>query len=148
MFRCVITSYSIHYTKLYDYHWHYLPATLACLAAGALIGGIQGYFIAFHRIPAFIVTLGGMLVFRGLALWLLHGQSVGPFPRGFQLLSSGFIPDPFGTDGLRVMSLLLGAAVAFGFVYMSLKERANKIQYGAAAVITSYSIHYTKLYES
>ena len=116
-----------------EYQWHYLPATLACLVAGALIGGVQGYFIAFHRIPAFIVTLGGMLVFRGLALWLLHGQSVGPFPREFQLLSSGFIPDPFGTDGLRATSLLLGAAVALGFIYMNLKERANKIRYGATA---------------
>ena len=116
-----------------DYHWHYVPATLACLIAGAAIGGLQGYFIAFHWIPAFIVTLGGMLVFRGLALWLLHGQSVGPFPKEFQLLSSGFIPDPLGAEGLRLTSLLLGAAVALGFVYMNLKERANKIRYGAAA---------------
>ena len=116
-----------------DYQWHYLPATLACLMAGALIGAMQGYFIAFHRIPAFIVTLGGMLVFRGLALWLLHGQSVGPFPREFQLLSSGFIPDPLGGESLRLTSLLLGGLVALGFFYMNLKERANKIQYGAAA---------------
>ena len=39
-----------------QFEWHYVPATIACLLAGALIGGIQGYFIAFHRIPAFIVT--------------------------------------------------------------------------------------------
>lgn len=116
-----------------EYQWHYVPATLACLMAGALIGATQGYFIAFHRIPAFIVTLGGMLVFRGLALWLLHGQSVGPFPREFQLLSSGFIPDPLGGESLRLTSLLLGGMVALGFFYMNLKERANKIQYGAAA---------------
>ena len=115
------------------FEWHYVPATLVCLMAGALIGGVQGYFIAFHRIPAFIVTLGGMLVFRGLALWLLHGQSVGPFPREFQLLSSGFIPDPLGGESLRLTSLLLGGLVTFGFFYMNLKERANKIQYGAAA---------------
>src|SRR5512146_2354715 len=41
-----------------EYHWHYIPATLVCLAAGAIIGGAQGYFVAFHRIPSFIVTLG------------------------------------------------------------------------------------------
>jgi len=116
-----------------EYQWHYLPATLVCLLAGAVIGGVQGYFIAFHRIPSFIVTLGGMLVFRGLALWLLHGQSIGPFPREFQLLSSGFIPDPFNAEGLRVASLLLGALVALAFFYMNLRERANKIQYGAVA---------------
>ncbi|MBS1227724.1 MAG: Monosaccharide-transporting ATPase [Proteobacteria bacterium] len=116
-----------------DFHWHYIPATLVCLLAGALIGGIQGYFVAFHRIPSFIVTLGGMLVFRGAALALLKGQSVGPFPREFQLLSSGFIPDPFGADGLRLTSLLLGGVVALVLFTMSLRERANKLHYGAAA---------------
>lgn len=115
-----------------DYHWHYIPATLVCLLAGALIGAIQGYFVAFHRIPSFIVTLGGMLVFRGAALALLKGQSVGPFPREFQLLSSGFIPDPFGSDGLRLTSLLLGGLVALLLLTMSLRERANQQRYGAA----------------
>ena len=116
-----------------DFHWHYIPATLVCLLAGALIGGIQGYFVAFHRIPSFIVTLGGMLVFRGAALALLKGQSVGPFPREFQLLSSGFIPDPLGSEGLRMTSLLLGGVVALLLFSMSLRERANKLHYGAAA---------------
>lgn len=115
-----------------DYHWHYIPATLVCLLAGALIGAIQGYFVAFHRIPSFIVTLGGMLVFRGAALALLKGQSVGPFPREFQLLSSGFIPDPFGSDGLRLTSLLLGGLVALLLLTLSLRERANQQRYGAA----------------
>ena len=116
-----------------QFEWHYVPATVVCLVAGAVIGGIQGYFIAFHRIPAFIVTLGGMLIFRGAGLALLQGQSVGPFPREFQLLSSGFIPDPFGGESLRITSLLLGGLVAVAFFYMNLRERANKLQYGAAA---------------
>ena len=115
-----------------ELHWHYIPATLVCLLAGALIGGLQGYFIAFHRIPAFIVTLGGMLVFRGAALALLNGQSIGPFPPQFQLLSSGFIPDPLGGESLRTTSLLIGCLVAFVLFFMSLRERANKVHYGAA----------------
>jgi putative multiple sugar transport system permease protein len=113
--------------------WHYVPATLVCIAAGALIGGLQGYFVAFHRIPSFIVTLGGMLVFRGATLALLAGKSVGPFPREFQLLSSGFIPDPLGGENLRMMSLLLGAAVAIGLFYMSMREHAAKVRYGATS---------------
>ena len=48
------------------------------------------------KIPSFIVTLAGMLVFKGLSLWLLGGKSVGPFPTEFQLLSAGFIPDVIG----------------------------------------------------
>lgn len=116
-----------------DYHWHYLPAALVCLAAGAAIGALQGYFVAFHHIPSFIVTLGGMLVFRGLALALLAGQSVGPFPPEFQLLSSGFIPDPLGSDGVKLTSVLLGCLLAGGLFYASMRERSNKVQYGANA---------------
>jgi len=115
-----------------ELHWHYIPATLVCLLVGGLIGGLQGYFVAFHRIPAFIVTLGGMLVFRGAALALLNGQSIGPFPKEFQLLSSGFIPDPLGGESLRTTSLLIGCVVAIAFFYMSIRERMNKSQYGAA----------------
>ena len=115
-----------------ELHWHYIPATLVCLLVGALIGGLQGYFVAFHRIPAFIVTLGGMLVFRGATLALLNGKSVGPFPPEFQLLSSGFIPDPLGGETLRLTTLVLGAAVAVWFFYASLRERDNKLRYGAA----------------
>ncbi|HEY9094416.1 MAG TPA: sugar ABC transporter permease, partial [Hydrogenophaga sp.] len=84
------------------YEWHFIPASIVCLLCGGLIGGLQGWFVAFSRIPAFIVTLAGMLVFKGLALALLEGQSVGPFPDAFQMLSSGFIPEVFGTEGLRV----------------------------------------------
>ena len=116
-----------------ELHWHYIPATLVCLLGGALIGGLQGYFIAFHRIPAFIVTLGGMLVFRGASLALLDGKSVGPFPPQFQLLSSGFIPDPIsGGEGLRLTSLLIGVIVTVALFYLSMRERANKLHYGAA----------------
>jgi len=88
--------------------WHYVPATLVCLAAGALIGAAQGVWVAYFRIPSFIVTLAGMLVFKGLALALLQGQSVGPFPQSFQLLSSGFIPDLFNGETLRTTSLVIG----------------------------------------
>src|SRR5262245_18335390 len=52
---------------------HFVPATLLCLACGAAIGAMQGWFIAFFKVPSFIVTLAGMLVFKGLALALLQG---------------------------------------------------------------------------
>ncbi|MBS1157148.1 MAG: sugar transporter permease [Proteobacteria bacterium] len=116
-----------------EYHWHYVPAALICLVAGALIGALQGYFVAFHKIPSFIVTLGGMLVFRGLTLALLAGQSVGPFPPEFQLLSSGFIPELINGEGLRMTSVLIGCLVSAGLFYAAMRERANKVQYGASA---------------
>jgi len=112
------------------YDWNFVPATLVCLATGAVIGGVQGWFVAFLRIPSFIVTLAGMLVFKGLALALLQGESVGPFPQTFQLLSSGFIPDMFEGAELRISSLALGVVVAFVLFAMKLRERAAHVRHG------------------
>jgi putative multiple sugar transport system permease protein len=100
-----------------------------CLAVGALIGAAQGYWIAYWRIPSFVVTLAGMLVFRGLTLALLEGQSVGPFPKSFQALSSGFIPDPFGGEELKILSLLLGVAVGAGMIFFGLRARAKQARF-------------------
>ncbi len=75
-----------------------LVVSILCLVVGGLIGAAQGYWIAYHRIPSFIVTLAGMLIFRGICQALLGGgSSVGPLPPGFKALSSGFIPDVIGT---------------------------------------------------
>jgi putative multiple sugar transport system permease protein len=111
------------------YRWHFIPATLACLLVGALIGAAQGWFIAYFKIPSFIVTLAGMLVFKGLALALLHGQSVGPFPYEFQKLSSGFIPDMFHGAELRLTSLLAGILVAFLMLALAWRTRQNQLKH-------------------
>ena len=110
-----------------------LLAALICLGVGGLIGAAQGYWIAYHRIPSFIVTLAGMLVFKGLTLALLQGQSVGPFPETFQKLSSGFIPDPFGSldgGGLRTTTLVIGVVAAVALVFFKLRGRAKLTKYG------------------
>jgi putative multiple sugar transport system permease protein len=113
-----------------QYEWHFVPTVIACLLAGAVVGAAQGYFIAFFRIPSFIVTLAGMLVFKGLALAILAGQSVGPFPESFQRISSGFVPDVFGGEQLRISSLLIGIVLALALVYAKLRDRANQLKHG------------------
>ncbi len=108
----------------------------ACLALGALIGGGQGYFVAYHRIPAFIVTLAGMLIFKGLSLTVLGGASVGPFPKSFQLLSSGFVPDAFTVTAFggpfNLLALLIGALVTALIIYFNVKERREQQAHGLA----------------
>jgi putative multiple sugar transport system permease protein len=113
-----------------EHGWHYVPAALVCLAVGAAIGAAQGWFVAYFKIPSFIVTLAGMLVFKGLALAVLQGQSLGPFPETFQKISSGFIPDVFNGSDLRLTSLLLGVAVAVLMVVAAARERANHRRHG------------------
>jgi putative multiple sugar transport system permease protein len=108
----------------------FVSATLLCLLAGAAIGAAQGYWIAYFKIPSFIVTLAGMLVFRGLTLALLAGESIGPFPKQFQLLSSGFIPNFLRSGGFHVTSLLIGVLVAAAMFYTSLRTRLNRQKHG------------------
>ncbi|PWC35743.1 multiple monosaccharide ABC transporter permease [Azospirillum sp. TSO35-2] len=109
-----------------QFHLHFLPTTLICLVAGGIIGAAQGYWVAYFRIPSFIVTLAGMLVFRGLSLALLAGQSVGPFPVEFQLLSSGFIPDVFGMSGFHLTTLLLCVVTPAIMIGMSVAARLRR----------------------
>ena len=113
-----------------EYEWHFVPTAIVSIVAGAVIGAAQGWFVAFRKIPSFIVTLAGMLVFKGLTLALLAGQSVGPFPVEFQRLSSGFIPDPMGGDALRTTSLVVGALAAAALVFFKLRGRAKLAAHG------------------
>lgn len=116
-----------------QYDWGYIPTAIVSILAGALIGAAQGWFVAFGKIPSFIVTLAGMLVFKGLTLALLQGQSLGPFPETFQKLSSGFIPDPFGGSdggGMRITSLVVGALAAAALVFFKLRGRAKLAAHG------------------
>lgn len=124
-----------------------LPVAFAipiCLIAGGLIGAAQGYWIAYWSIPPFIVTLAGMLVFRGMSLWLLEGQSVGPFPTEFQILANGFVPDIFpaswgqgladltGARQVNMLALGLGIVAAMTVVWLGLTKRARNRAYGIA----------------
>lgn len=118
-------------TLMVRLHLDIVTTTLLCLLAGAAIGAVQGFWVAYLRIPSFIVTLAGMLVFRGLCLILLAGQSVGPFPVEFQRLSSGFIPDVLALDAFslgkfHLTSLLLCAAVAAAMVAMNTRARLRR----------------------
>ena len=109
---------------------NFVLASILCLVLGGVIGAAQGYWVAFYKIPSFIVTLAGMLVFKGLALAVLEGSSVGPFPEQFQLLSTGFIPDLFSGETLRVTSLLAGLVLALILLVSKVRARAEEVKHG------------------
>lgn len=112
-----------------NYELGFIATTIVCLLLGAIIGAAQGYWVAYQKIPSFIVTLAGMLVFRGLTLALLEGQSIGPFPTGFQKLSTGFIGDIFGNETMNLTALLLGALVSAALIYVDYQSRRKQQQY-------------------
>jgi putative multiple sugar transport system permease protein len=114
----------------------FVTASLICLAIGGLIGAVQGYFIAYYKIPAFIVTLAGMLIFKGLALSVLGGASVGPLPKIFQLLSTGFLSDIFNVQmfgaPFNLLALIIGVLITALIVFLNFKERSSQLQHGLA----------------
>jgi putative multiple sugar transport system permease protein len=114
-----------------------LLASAIALGIGGLIGAWHGFWVAYMRIPSFIVTLSGMLLFRGLTLFMLQGQPVGPFPEQFRAIASGFLPepigsvaDPLGGQPLLLTTLILAAALAALLVFMDLRGRREKQRYG------------------
>lgn len=123
-----------------------------CILFGGLIGAAQGYWVAYWGIPSFIVTLAGMLVFRGLSLWLLDGQSLGPFPREFQVIANGFVADPFpagigerlaalfDVSRLNVLALGTGIVAAVMILWMGMRRRTQDLAYGVEVEPTIFFV--------
>lgn len=104
-------------------------AVILSLVAGGLIGAWQGFWIAYVKIPAFIVTLAGMLLFRGLTMIVLGGQSIAPFPKNFQRISSGFIPDWLGGGEIHLLTVTLGILLSLLYIWQEFKDRRTQIKY-------------------
>lgn len=118
-------------------------AILLCLFVGAAIGAFQGFWIAYVKVPAFIATLAGMLIFRGLTIVVLDGKSLSPFPAAFQMLSAGFISQVAVVSGLKLSTLLLGLMAILIVTLFMLKNRNKKISYGFP--VDSMSIFVAKI---
>ncbi|GGP10269.1 sugar ABC transporter permease [Nonomuraea glycinis] len=111
-------------------------ALLITVVAGGLIGAWQGYWIAYFGIPAFIVTLAGMLLFRALTMTVLGNQGIGPFPDQVRTLANGFTSGYLGNIGLGplggadLFSLLIGVTAIAGMVASQWRSRAARAGYG------------------
>jgi putative multiple sugar transport system permease protein len=112
-----------------------IPTILICLSVGTAIGALQGLFVARFKIPAFIVTLAGMLIFRGLMIAMLSGRNLGPFPDSFQALSNGYVPDLLAfmaPAGVNLFALVVGALVTGFILFSNWKSRRLEESHGMA----------------
>jgi putative multiple sugar transport system permease protein len=100
------------------------------LLVGALVGVWQGFWIAFVGIPAFIVTLAGMLIFRGLALAVLGNANIGSFPAEYRALGNGFLTDLFGEFDLDPLTLGVAAIAIIALVVQQVRTRKGRASYG------------------
>lgn len=107
-------------------------AIILSLAVGAIVGAWQGFWIAYVGIPAFIVTLAGMLIFRGLALITLGNSNIGSFPQEYRNLGNGFINFPVQVGGQLIdpVTLAIGAVAIIALVVQQLRTRAGRMKYG------------------
>ncbi|MFE2179433.1 multiple monosaccharide ABC transporter permease [Streptomyces sp. NPDC059455] len=111
---------------------HDLPwglAVVLCLLLGAVAGAWQGFWIAYIGIPSFIVTLAGMLAFRGGTQILLDGQSLSPFPDGFEKMSTGFIPEMGPYTEYHNPTMVIGLVVCAAAVWQEWRARQQRAAY-------------------
>ncbi|ALV50008.1 sugar ABC transporter permease [Streptomyces althioticus] len=101
-------------------------AVALCLVIGAVSGAVQGFLIAYGGIPSFIVTLAGMLIFRGLTEIYLEGQTLGPFPEGEQKIGNGFLPEVGPDTNYHNLTLLLGFVLIAAVVLQEVRDRRRQ----------------------
>lgn len=105
------------------YTW--IVALAIGIILGALIGAFQGFIISYGGVPAFIVTLGGFLVWRGLIFWYAQGQTIAPMDATYQLIGGG----PAGALGFTA-SWIVGILACLGIGYSVIMSGRRRRAYG------------------
>lgn len=122
--------------------WEWLPALpwwlgiVGAIAVGALVGAWQGFWVAYVGIPAFIVGLAGMLLFRGLALMTLQNTNIGPFPDEFRAIGNGFLDKEQALNGilgvppeLNATALVVTVLGILALWVQQIRQRVGRIKY-------------------
>jgi D-xylose transport system permease protein len=108
----------------YTYHFPMWVTVLTVIALGIAIGLFNGYWIAYLRVPSFIVSLSGFLAFRGMLLGITKGTTVPLESQGLVLIGQGYLPITFGN--------ILGAIIFGLLAFLAIKTRAGRMQHGLA----------------
>ena len=109
----------------FDRTFLWIVVVLAGVGVGAAIGGVQGFLVAYIGIPSFIVTLGGLLIWRGAAFQLARGRTIAPLDSTFQLLGGG----PRGSLG-ETLSWIVGGLAIAAILYGLVASRRRRQRYG------------------
>ena len=111
-------------------------AVVVMLAIGLAVGALQAFCIAYIKVPPFITTLAGQLIFRGLSNVVLGGMTCSVNNKTFMNIFGGgadcYIPDFVKVDGFNILCLVVGALVCAIYVAMTLRSRAVRVKKGYA----------------
>ena len=126
---------AISAVMMVDWNFPVFLTIILALLIGIAVGAFHGYFIAYMRIPAFIVTLAGMLIWRGLTMVILKGQTKAPFEESFQAIAAGYLPGrEVRIGGLNLIALLVGVTISIIVVLAILRVRKNQKKYDFESV--------------
>ncbi|MCZ2403031.1 sugar ABC transporter permease [Paenarthrobacter sp. Z7-10] len=113
-----------------DWHLPWFIGILLGLILGAIIGAWQGFWVAYVGIPAFIVTLAGMLLFRGANQFVGKSNTV-PVPKDFQYIGAGYLPEVGPVTGYNNLTILIGLIVVVAIIWGEIRSRKNAVSLGA-----------------
>ena len=115
-----------------DYKYPVWLAIIIGITTGVVVGCFQGFFIAYVRIPPFIVTLAGMFIFRGLTMVVLQSQTVGPLADSYRQIAAGYLPtkiQTFSGNKYDIVSLVVGLIASAIIILLELRSRRIKRKY-------------------
>ncbi|MGO4183972.1 sugar ABC transporter permease [Paenibacillus sp. TAF43_2] len=104
------------------YEWNTIPVILATLGVGAAIGFIQGWIIAYRAVPAFIVTLGGMLIFRGILFGTTGSVTIAPLTPSVKAIGQSYVGD--------IIGWIFGITALAIAGYLVMRKRAARAKFG------------------
>ena len=106
-------------------------AIVVALLLGFGIGVWQGFWVGYYRMPGFLVTLAGQLIFRGLTTRVLDGTTLAPFSKDFQYISAGFVPDFFKFTGssVNITAYFVGILITVLLIIMQIRKRTMQAKY-------------------
>jgi len=110
------------------FHWNTVLSIVAGLLVGLIFGLFQGWWVAYQHVPSFIVTLGGMLIFRGILIGLTNGTSIAPLSNSFLDISQAYLS--------KLIGIILGVLVIAVYLFMMFRQRRvrTKMQFPQKAL--------------
>ncbi|WP_044749144.1 sugar ABC transporter permease [Bacillus alveayuensis] len=117
------------------YGWNTFSVVLVAIIIGAILGLWQGWWVAYRAVPAFIVTLGGMLIFRGILIGLSKGQTVAPMSESFKQIGNSYLP--------YVLGYILASVSIVLLVFWTIRNRSKRMNMGL--MIPAATVDYGKV---
>lgn len=102
--------------------WNTIPVIIATVLLGALIGLIQGWWVAYRAVPAFIVTLGSMLIFRGALQGITNSQTIAPLSPELKSVGQAYV--------LPSIGIILGIIAVAIMAFVLMRQRSSRVKYG------------------